>query len=253
MAFEAIRLQSWYGTPQGDSVVRIIGAVMERWLSGRHVESTLGLGFTQPYLGLAQEWTDALFGIAPAEMGVARWPPGKGNRIALARPDALPFPDAEFDRVIMTHLLEGADSPHATLRETWRILSPGGRLLVVVPNRRGFWARHDGTPFGWGRPFSPRQLQEQLEEALFIPRQAGYALFLPPWLGKRGVGLARSLEKIGNRWFPVVGGVIVCEAEKVVVASTPLRSYTEQLERRGKLALPAVESGRSMKNIGEDA
>ncbi|MGN7613670.1 methyltransferase domain-containing protein [Magnetococcales bacterium HHB-1] len=240
MNLEAIQLQSWYATRLGRITVQLVGDVMERWLKSHRVEKTFGFGFTQPYLERVDGWTDGLLGMSPAEMGVAHWPPGGKNRIALTRPDALPCPNNSFDRVIMTHLLEGTESPTAALRETWRILKPGGRLCVMVPNRGGVWARRDITPFGWGRPFSPRQLRQLLEEALFIPCQARFALYMPPWENGRLLKTARAWEKAGNRWFPFLGGAILCEAEKVVYASTPLRSVEERLKRQG-WALPATE------------
>ena len=39
----------------------------------------------------------------------------------------------------------------------WRVLAPSGRV-IVVPNRRGPWARADNTPFGHGRPYSRSQI-----------------------------------------------------------------------------------------------
>ncbi len=49
------------------------------------------------------------------------------------------------------------------------MLAPGGRLVIVVPNRRGVWARFEHTPFGTGRPFSRGQLTELLRETNFTP------------------------------------------------------------------------------------
>ena len=40
-----------------------------------------------------------------------------------------------IDRVLMVHSLEFAESPRETLKELWRVLAPGGRLVIVVPNR----------------------------------------------------------------------------------------------------------------------
>ncbi|MBF0369978.1 MAG: methyltransferase domain-containing protein [Magnetococcales bacterium] len=232
MTFEAIRLQTWYATPLGQETSRLLGDAMAGWLGERKVERTFGFGYTQPYLDRMQYWTEGLVGASPAEMGVAPWPRFGENRIALVRPDTLPFADESFDRVVMIHLLEGSHSAKVTLRESWRILRPGGRLLVVTPNRGGFWARRDVTPFGWGRPFSPRQLQELLQGGFFLLRQSRYALFLPPLSGERWIKAASAWERAGERWFAPLGGVILCEAEKVVYATTPLTSSSSALGRR---------------------
>ncbi|MBF0627656.1 MAG: methyltransferase domain-containing protein [Magnetococcales bacterium] len=242
---EAIRLQTWYATPLGQTAARMVGEAMGRWLSVHPAERTLGFGFPHPYLEDLRPWSGALFGASPAEMGVARWPVGSDNRIAQVRPDALPFPAEYFDRVIMTHLLEGVQSLRATLRETWRVLVPGGRILVMVPNRGGLWARRDVTPFGWGRPFSPRQLRTTLEESLFLPRQSCYALFLPPFAGRRWLAAAPAWEKAGVRWFAPLGGVILCEAEKVVYAVPVIDSGQRKSSHRSRIPLTVGNNRRN--------
>ncbi len=252
MTMEAARLQRWYATPQGRMVVRLVGSVMARWLRNNPSRITLGFGFSQPYLDRVGEWTGRTLGAAPAEMGVSPWPiSGARNRIAQVRPDALPFPDAHFDRVIMTHLLEGSVAPRASLRETWRVLRSGGRLLVMVPNRGGLWARSDITPFGWGRPYSPGQIEGQLTDSLFILRQSRFALFLPPLKNSRFLGSAATWEKVGNRWFARLGGVILCEAEKRVYAGTPLSPVAAGLTQPRKLVLPVAEK-RGIRSVNRE-
>jgi alpha-ketoglutarate-dependent 2,4-dichlorophenoxyacetate dioxygenase len=56
---------------------------------------------------------------------------------------------------------------HASHIVDWPM--PEGRLLLIVPNRRGIWARLDSTPFGHGRPYSRGQLERLLGDALFTP------------------------------------------------------------------------------------
>ena len=81
----------------------------------------------------------------------------------------MPLTDGAVDRVLLVHALEMTNDPAALLREVWRVLAPGGRLLAVVPNRRGVWARMDTTPFGHGRPYSRSQINQLLRETWFTP------------------------------------------------------------------------------------
>ena len=45
----------------------------------------------------------------------------------------LPLPNASADSALMLHVLEHLDRPGQALRETVRILRPGGRILIEVP------------------------------------------------------------------------------------------------------------------------
>lgn len=46
------------------------------------------------------------------------------------------FPDEYFDYIVMYHVLEHVPSPREVLQEARRILKPGGRILIEVPNVR---------------------------------------------------------------------------------------------------------------------
>jgi SAM-dependent methyltransferase len=46
----------------------------------------------------------------------------------------IPFPDASFDVVFSSNVLEHLEAPHALLREMRRVLTPGGRAVHVVPS-----------------------------------------------------------------------------------------------------------------------
>ena len=98
---------------------------------------------------------------------------GRGNRIAAAAmPRSTGRSPCTFSR--------RPNSALETLREIWRILAPGGTMLLIAPNRRGVWARSDATPFGHGRPFSRGQLTQLLRDALFAPIGWSEALYMPP-------------------------------------------------------------------------
>ena len=126
----------------------------------------------------------------------------------------LPLPDASIDRILVVHALETAEHPNALLEEVWRVLTPGGRAIFVVPSRRGVWARVDGTPFGFGRPYSKGQLRELMRETLFSPIYWGEALYAPPFQRRLFLNWATGFERIGAMLGLPFAGVFIVEATK---------------------------------------
>ena len=59
-----------------------------------------------------------------------------GLRLAQASSERLPFPDGAFDRVIMVDAFHHVMDQPETARELWRVLKPGGRLLIEEPDIR---------------------------------------------------------------------------------------------------------------------
>ena len=181
--------------------------------------SVLGLGYATPYLGPFRAEAERVLALMPAPQGVVRWPAREPNLVALTEEHDLPVADASIDRVLMVHELENTERARGLLREAWRILNSGGRLLVVVPNRRGLWAHFERTPFGHGRPYSPRQLSRLLREAMFQPTQQAAALYVPP-APKVLLRGARAWERGGRLLAPAVSGVLLVEADKQIYAVT---------------------------------
>jgi len=101
-----------------------------------------------------------------------------------------------------------------------------------VPNRRGMWARGERTPFGYGSPFSQRQLDTLLSESMFSPQTTGRALFVPPTARRSILGMAATIETVGERWMPAFAGVLIAEAGKKIYAVTaePSRRRLRRLQ-----------------------
>jgi glycosyltransferase involved in cell wall biosynthesis/SAM-dependent methyltransferase len=55
--------------------------------------------------------------------------------------ERLPFEDQHFDVVMLLDVLEHLNQRDAALQEVRRVLKPGGRLLVAIPNRQTSWKR----------------------------------------------------------------------------------------------------------------
>src|SRR6202049_11161 len=117
----------------------------------------------------------------------------------------------------------------ALLREVWRVLAPGGRILAVVPNRRGLGARMDTTPFGHGRPYSRSQITHLLRETWFTPTGWGEALYVPPIARNWFLRSAVAWERAGAVISAPFAGVPIVAATKQVYRAIPARRERHRL------------------------
>ncbi len=189
----------------------------------------LGVGYATPYLGLFREEAERCLALMPAAQGVVRWPSTRPALAALVEEDELPLTDAAVDRMLLVHALEMSSDPVELLREAWRVLAAGGRLLAVVPNRRGVWARMDTTPFGHGRPYSRTQITQLLRDTWFTPTGWDEALYVPPI--ERGWFLRSAVawERTGATLSAPFAGVHIVEATKQVYRAIPARREKRRL------------------------
>ena len=193
------------------------------------------MGYATPYLPALADGAERTIAFMPAVQGVVNWPPEGPNAAALVADDALPLPDAMIDRVLVIHSLEMSESPREQLREIWRVLAPGGRVLLVVPNRRGIWAWAEKTPFGYGRPFTRGQLTALLRDTMFSPLGWSEALAAPPIRRRPWLRTGNTWEQIGVALWGAFAGVIIVEATKQLYQGIPARA-------RGRLK-PAFRLG----------
>lgn len=236
MWIDVIDLRDFYTQPLGAVARRVLGGHLRAaWpdVSGMNV---LGFGFAAPYLGQFLGEAARVLAVMPASQGVVHWPDAGPGLTALSANDELPFPDLSMDRIVLIHALECAENVRPLMREAWRVLADGGRMIVVVPNRTGLWARLERTPFGSGRPYSARQVGQVLRDCMFTPISTRPALFVPPLRSRMALATAAAWENVGSRWLPALGGVLVAEAGKTIYAANAVparskRAYMAVTER----------------------
>ena len=220
---DAVDLRDFYATSLGRVAKRLIaGRIRGIWPDVRGM-NVLGLGYTTPFLTPFRAEAARVMAAMPASQGVLHWPSEGGNHTTLVNEAELPFPDLSVDRLLMVHSVECASQFRPMMREAWRVLAGGGRLLVVVPNRRGLWARIERSPFGHGLPYSAGQLSRALRDSLFTPVRSETALFMPPLRSRMVLASARAWETAGERWFSAFGGVVMVEAGKQIYAGQPVK------------------------------
>ncbi len=224
MYLDVVDLRAFYAEHLGEVAARLIGARLRRHWPTLSGESLIGVGYATPYLRMLAEGTERALAFMPAAQGVVNWPPEGPNAAALVADDALPLSDASIDRVLAIHSLEMSESPREQLREIWRVLAPGGRILLVVPNRRGIWTWADKTPFGYGRPFTRSQLTALLRDTMFSPLAWSEALAAPPIRRRPWLRSGNAWEQIGLALWGAFAGVIIVEATKQLYQGIPART-----------------------------
>jgi SAM-dependent methyltransferase len=209
-------LREFYTSPLGELSRKFVGRVIRaRWANTTDL-TVAALGYGLPYLERLHDRSCRRVVLMPSQQGVVVWPEPERCASALVWADMLPLPDASVDRLLVAHALEAVERPETLLEEAWRVIAPEGRVIVVVPSRRGIWARADGTPFGQGSPYSKGQLRELLNRAILSPIFWGEALYFPPIKKKYIIRSAPAIERLGAALSLPFAGVHVVEAIKQI-------------------------------------
>jgi SAM-dependent methyltransferase len=122
----------------------------------------------------------------------------------------LPFPDATFDRIIASEVMEHIPDDAAAAAELARVLRPGGTIAVTVPSwfpERVCWAITDEyhaphVPGGHVRIYAASALRARLREAGLRPGAAhrAHALHTPYWWLKCAVGTTNDDHPLVAAW-----------------------------------------------------
>ncbi|MFZ3017767.1 MAG: methyltransferase domain-containing protein [Gallionella sp.] len=149
-----------------------------------------------------------------------------GNDVRLIC-DELPFEAASLDLVLMPHVLEFAEHPHHILREVERVLMPEGNLIITGFNPRSLWGMKK-TLGGLHRAQGPRgypwcgqfialsRLKDWLALLGFEVVGGRFAAYAPPVHQTKWLERFAFMERAGDRWWAVSGGVYFLHAVKRV-------------------------------------
>ncbi len=224
MPLDVLSLQSFYGSALGEVSRRLVGRVIRARWENCAALSVAAVGYGTPFVDRFRDKASRCLALMPAEQGVVIWPGGGRCSAALVDAQMLPLPDASIDRLLLAHALEAVDRPDALLGELWRIAAPEGRIIVIVPSRRGVWARADSTPYGQGLPYSKTQLRDLLHCAEFSPIFWGEALYAPPVARPFMIRSAPAIERMGAALGLPFAGVHIVEAIKQVYRPVRVRA-----------------------------
>ncbi len=146
--------------------------------------------------------------------------------------DALPFPNASVDLLVLPHTLELARDPHQALREVERVLVPEGRVVIAGFNPASLWglrqrAGHIRRGMGLGREqglYLPGggdfigywRLRDWLRLLSFEVESGSFGCWRPPLRSEPWLERFAWMDRVGDRWWPVLGAVYFLVAVKRV-------------------------------------
>ena len=151
------------------------------------------------------------FSVAPESGGILR-----------ATGEALPVATQSMDLVILPHVLEFAAEPHQILREVDRVMMPEGRLIIVGFNPWSLWGLRQAFSFEenslpWnGRFVSLVRLKDWLSLLGFDVSAGRLTCYSPPFVAEKWLTRFDFMERAGDRWWGVAGGVYMLQAIKRV-------------------------------------
>ncbi len=208
---------------------------------------------------------EALFLPPPADTGITTLAPPEPVSLHCEF-DALPFPNASIDLVVLPHALELARDPHHTLREVERVLVPEGRVVIAGFNPASLWGLRQsagrmrrGLGLGRGQSlYLPRageflgywRLRDWLRLLSFEIEVGRFGCWRPPLRSEQWLQRFDWMDRVGERWWPVLGAVYFLVAVKRV-RGMRLVGLARQ-ERRKAHAAPAVVANRRRETADQE-
>ena len=146
---------------------------------------------------------------------------GEGVRV-VADAHFLPVASQSIDLLLLPHVLEFAADPHQVLREVERVMMPEGQVLISAFNPVSLWGlkrllNRGAGGYPWsGRFISLMRVKDWLSLLNFEITGGRMCCYTPPLAGSRWRERLAFLEKAGDRWWPLGGGVYFLQAKKRV-------------------------------------
>ncbi|MDH4060677.1 MAG: class I SAM-dependent methyltransferase [Aquincola sp.] len=153
-----------------------------------------------------------------------------GRVAVMTQADALPFPERSLDLVVLPHTLELASDPHQALAEVERVLIPEGRVVILGFNAASLWGLRQRIgrarqKLGGKSPlFLPRpgefigywRLRDWLRLLSFEVEGGRFGAYRPALASERWLDRFAWMDRVGDRWWPVLGSVYMLVAVKRV-------------------------------------
>ena len=146
----------------------------------------------------------------------------------MASNEALPFDEASVDLIIAPHILEQMAEPYELLKEIHRVLMPEGRLIISGFNPMSLLGIKRLLSFDidypWNTKFIPlSKIKEWLPIIGLEMAEGKMGCYVPPIQQSAWLKKLHTMEKLGDRWWPMLGGFYFLVIQKRVHGMTPIR------------------------------
>ena len=181
----------------------------------------------------------------------------QGNDL-LADCAALPLATGSIDLLVLPHVLEFSDRAHAILREAERVLMPEGQVVISGFNPLSLWGMKRALGLGkpeypWrGRFIGLLRLKDWLQLLGFELNGGRFGCYAPPFSQAKWLERFAFMEKAGDRWWPIAGGVYVVRAVKRTVGMRLMMPSWRNQNVPKKALAPVTQQSSSRKKTGTD-
>ncbi len=139
----------------------------------------------------------------------------------IALPESLPFAESSIDLMFLMHTLDYCENPVTALREVGQVLNAEGILVLTGFNPMSLYGLSQKLSIRKSAPYSARftstkVAQDWLALLGFTLLAASMLEYRPPIANKKIRAKLGFLDQMGDRWWPVAGGVYVLVAKKQI-------------------------------------
>ncbi|MBW3614271.1 MAG: methyltransferase domain-containing protein [Actinobacteria bacterium] len=216
---------------------------------GRHAFESLRRGGVVVALDIDRTELKDVAAMIEAMSAAGEAPAGARGAAVSGSGLALPFPDAAFDRVVASEVLEHVEDDRRAICELARVLRPGGVLAVTVPRwlpELVNWALDDdyhapAVPGGHVRIYRESVLRDRLRAAglRVVGRHHAHGLHTPYWWLRCAVGIGNDQHRLARAYHQVLVWDLLRQPWPLQVAERVLQPLIGK-----SLVLYAVRDGR---------
>lgn len=156
----------------------------------------------------------------------------------------LPIQADSLDLLLLPHALDFSEHPHQTLREAARVLVAEAHIVITGFNPVSTWGlrrlANDNDDYPWDANFlSLMRVKDWLTLLDFEIIEVKMACHMPPLRNSSGQGRLGAIERLGSRFWPLMGGVYFVLAKKRVIGMRLIKpAWNKSKLKAGLLPTP---------------